>query len=70
MDYEIKNLNNGNCEIVKYKCIAKDIIIPNKINGLNVISVDKNAFRYNKLTSIVYLNHYKLLVLVLLGIII
>ena len=43
----------GTVKLLNIKGSTKDIIIPNTINGLNVINIGKNAFRNKSLTSVV-----------------
>jgi len=51
-DFEIAVLDNAVVEITKYKGIAKDVRIPEKINGLPVTDIGIDAFEETGLTSV------------------
>jgi len=44
-DYEALDFGNGTCEIAKYIGKAYDISIPERLNGLNVVSIGDAAFK-------------------------
>ncbi|MCL2319754.1 MAG: leucine-rich repeat domain-containing protein [Treponema sp.] len=52
-DYEIAILNNSVVEILGYRGNDKEPVIPEKINGLPVISIGKRAFSHMNLTNVV-----------------
>lgn len=55
-DYKILETANNTCEIVDYLGTAKEITIPEKINGKTVTSIGKEAFYDKDLTSVIIPN--------------
>ena len=51
-EYEIIETANNTCEIIDYRGTAKEITIPEKINGKTVTSIGDLAFYSNQLTSV------------------
>jgi hypothetical protein len=52
-EYETKN---DNITITKYKGSVKDVVIPEKINGLPVVAIGRMAFMNSRLTSVILPN--------------
>ena len=50
--YEIITVNNAGIEILKYNGNEKDVRIPERINGLPIITIGDEAFRAKQLTSV------------------
>ena len=50
-EYTLKKINGG-YEIIGYKGISKDVVIPNSYKGEKIIAIGKNAFFSNDLTSV------------------
>jgi hypothetical protein len=51
-EYEISETANNTCEIVDYLGTAKEITIPEKINGKTVTSIGNYVFSNSQLTSV------------------
>lgn len=55
-EYGIIETANNTCEIIDYRGTAKEITIPEKINGKTVTSIGKEAFYDKDLTSVIIPN--------------
>ena len=51
-EYEYIVLDDGTAEITKYKGSETEITVPNTLDGYDVTSIGKSAFRYSYLTDI------------------
>ena len=52
-DYAYKVYNDSSVEIVEYKGLEPDIIIPEELDGNRVTSIGDEAFAYYKMDSLI-----------------